>query len=247
LAVSGWSSPKNVETADLDPKGLTKALEEQMEKLAKSSVGLDSLYKTLIGKPDLMGFIELSQERWILEGYYAEGSRARRIDYLSILVEEHLPGLVERRDDPALFTLFVGLRDNVMRAGAAANHADAIIREQVLLDRPLILEPYLDSRSDLGVVDPVVLLSRVIAFATDSIDPADLLRSPGAIEGALSELAFANRCVGAVRNELEWVVDALGVLKEIVRVLDGDIRSAVTEIGVDPSSTVGEPVQSPAA
>jgi hypothetical protein len=249
LVVSGWSSPKNIGAPDLDPTELADDLEKQMTELEKTSGNLDALYRILTkaDKPELMGFLQLSQERWTLESYYAEGSRSRRLGYLSTLAEVHLPGLVERRDDPVLFTLAIALRNNVIRARAAANHADAIVREQVLLDRPQILEPFLDKHRELVAMDPVVVLARAVAYATDSIAVDDLLKSSTAIEAALDELRFANRCVGAIRNEIQWVTEALHGLKEVIRLMETDIREAANEVEALPRLGMAGPGLAPGA
>ncbi|HEX6687592.1 MAG TPA: hypothetical protein VF085_02875 [Solirubrobacterales bacterium] len=238
LIASGWSSPKDLGPPDLDPPHVMAALDEQMEKLATSAGELDDLYRSLIGETDLNTLLELSQQRWTLEGYYLEGSRTRRVTYLSNLVEMNLPGLVERRDDPALFALYVALRDDVTRIRAAANHADMIIHEQVLMNRPPILEPYLRAHNESIFIDPIALLARVIASATDELSEqgnvAEMQESRKVREDELKRLAFANRCMGAVRNELQWVYDALGTLRKIIKALEADIGAAALEVGSHP-------------
>jgi len=225
LVATGWSSPKNIGSPDLDPARVGSGLEQQSDELAKASAELDALYQRLIQEAVLEGFFDLASSGGGLDGYYAEGSRARRLHYLSVVVDAHLPGLIQRRDDPELFGLFVALRDSVVRARAASHHADAVIREQVLLDRPQILVPYLDTQNAASAIDPVPLLARAIEYATTT-----LMNAPGGLtDKSLDQLAFAKRCVGVIRNEMQWVEDALQVLRRIIRMLEADIRATIDD------------------
>jgi hypothetical protein len=221
LIATGWSSPKNIGPPDLDPAAVRHGLEQQAVKLAQASADLDDRYQQLDAEAGILDFIRLARQRWRFELYYAEGSRERRLRYLSLLVDAHLPGLIERRDDPNLFALFVALRDDAVRATASANHADAVIREQIFLDRPPILMSYLGAQNVLSAIDPVAVLARAIEYATNALS-----KPGGPPDDAFAQLAFAKRCVGAVRNELQWVVDALYVLNDIIVTLAADIRDA---------------------
>jgi hypothetical protein len=219
LVATGWSSPKNVGTPDLDPAVVNQQLAKEITKLREASARLDALYGRLRTEPGIMELIELDSERWSFSAYYAEGSRSRRLHYLSVLLEAHLPGLIERRDDPELFARFVALRDTAVQAGAAADHADAVIRERVLVDRPPILEDYLNRQNALSAFDPVAILAFAIENAVRALETRASLP-----EGFPEELEFATRCVGAVRNELQWVEDALRMLHEVIETLEDDIR-----------------------
>jgi len=99
------------------------------------------------------------------------------------------------------------------------------------MDRPPILDPYLKAHPESAAIDPVALLARVITHATDELTEqsivAEMLKSGKVREESLARIRFANRCVGAVRNELQLVNDALGTLLKIIRHLEADIRAAV--------------------
>lgn len=244
VSVTGWSRPRHLVASDFDPEKFMGALQTQLEVLSKARDGLESIHQTL-GKGDLHGFNELSTEQWAFKAYYGEGSRTRRIEYLSILADKHLSALTQRRDDATLFGLLVGLRDNVMWAAAAAHHADAVIREMVLADRRPILLPFLESHRDLGAVDPVLLLDRVVAYMTSTNDIGDLLIKLSKRESGIEELVFAASCSAAVRNEIEFVERSLGALREIVRILAPEIKKAVGEVGIAPKMEFAGPGRSP--
>lgn len=91
VSVTGWSRPRRLAASDFDPEKFMDALQTQLEVLSKARDGLESIYQTL-SKGDLQGFNELSTEQWAFKAYYGEGSRTRRIEYLSILVDKHLSG-----------------------------------------------------------------------------------------------------------------------------------------------------------
>jgi len=229
LAASGWSDPKNVGQEALDPEKIAQELAKEAGVLSEASSRLDELHRGLGRGADLEFVLNLAQQHWAMELYYAEGSRSRRIDYLSILIDGHLPALVERRDDEQLFSLLVALRDCVVRAEASANHADAIIRERILVDRPLLLEPFLAARSGLGAVDPLALFGRALKYATDQVLHKELLEPEPRLEETVENLSFANRCIGAIRNEMQWVEDSLHACRQIVEILEPEIRVAASE------------------
>lgn len=132
-----------------------------------------------------------------------------------------------------------------MWAAAAAHHADAVIREMVLADRRPILLPFLESHRDLGAVDPVLLLDRVVAYMTSTNDIGDLLIKLSKKESGIEELVFAASCSAAVRNEIEFVERSLGALREIVRILAPEIKKAVGEVGIAPKMEFVGPGRSP--
>lgn len=221
LVATGWSSPMNTVPPDLSPAAVVRDLEEEAEKLAAASDRLDEVYRQLIGKGGLEGVLELSGQQSAFELYYAEGSRTRRLQYLSTLVHSHLPGLIERRDDSELFSLFAVLRDSVIQAGAAAHHADAVIYERLFLDRPEVLVPFLDAQNALPAFDPVAVFARAIDYATDVAVESEDQR-----EELSAYVKDVSRCVGAVRNELQWVREALLALRKVICKLEDDILSA---------------------
>lgn len=233
LIATGWSSPKDIGPTDLDPAVAVNTLGDRVATLEKSSRKLDELYNAMTnGEHELEVLVTLMYEAWTLQEYYLEGSRPRRLDYLSLLVENHLPNMVERRDDPVLFNLFVTLRYAVLGAFAAARHADDVIRERVLMDRPVLLAPYLDEHSEASTVDPVALLSRVISYATGQYDSARVERALTSKdhEAPLGELSFVSRCIGAVRNDMQWVAKALETLKEVLEELEPEIDESTDEV-----------------
>jgi hypothetical protein len=210
-----------------------RAASVEAGEIEESSRRLDSLYERMATESELVAVLDIARDIKVLRIYDLEGTRRRRLDYLTSLVNTYLPTLVERRDEPRLFTKFVVLRQAVLAAVAAGKHADAIIHERVLMDRPEILEPYLDSHPELVASDPVVVLRRVTEFIVLAYDRERVERIlkkevPG--HDSLGELSFLPDCLGHVRNEMQWVVKSLNLLNAVIDYLEPDLRPSPTDV-----------------
>ena len=233
LIASGWSSPKDINSEDLDPKKARERLEAQSAELKESSRRLDALYERLGTESELVAVVDIAHDIKTLRLYDLEGTRCRRLDYLTSLVNAYLPTLVERRDDPRLVTKFVVLRQAVLAAVAAGRHAGAVIHERVLMDRPEILKPYLDCHPELISSDPVVTLRRATEFIALAYDPERverILKKEASGHDSLGELSFLPDCLGHVRNEMQWVVKALDLLNDVLSYLEPHLRPSPADV-----------------
>lgn len=242
LAATGWSNPQNLPAPTLHPAPVLAELAKAREELREQWTNIDTAYQKLIsdsppdkdsdpGEALVIAALTLQATAVPLELYYLEGSRTRRLQYLEHLVDEDIPRLVDRRSDPKLAGIGIELRDRVASALAGAEHADTIIRERILVERPPILSEYLGAGSAFEVLDPVAMLFRSIKAATDKI-----LRqqSTGAGPGEPYVFGFANRCLGAVRNEVQWVEAALGALSDIISLLREEVDNALMALPTPP-------------
>jgi hypothetical protein len=105
--------------------------------------------------------------------------------------------------------------ETVALVRVSVGHTDPIIYERILVERPEILSEFLQGQPDPSGFDSVALVSLVIG----AVDWKRVSND--------TALGFANRTLGAVRNELQRVVQALSRLAEIVRLLGDDIDESM--------------------
>lgn len=224
LAASGWSNVRTEGSPDLSPAVIRAELAESRGSLTSSVTKINQLYEQLRGarkgRNEEM-FLAWSQLPSTLESYYSEGSRARRLSYLQEIVDTHLPALIERRDDPELSNQAAVLRNCVASAKASAQHTDTVILAHVLDERPPVLEPFLTSHGALSLLDPVFVLAGALKTTASSV-----LEALTAAQDPWRDVAFANRCLGGLRQEMWWIADALTALDVIVEHLNDDMAAA---------------------
>jgi hypothetical protein len=224
LAATGWSQPKNLGPVDLHASSVLAELEETHERLEKFATELDDSYESLTSQrttgTDLKDtvanqWLDLFSSQSTFSLYYLEGSRKRRLHALQHAADVDLPRLLERRRDPELAESVSAFVESVALVRASEQHTDPIVYERILVERPEILSEFLQGQPDLGGFDSVALVSLAIQAVDYKAVPNE------------NDLLFANRSVGAVRNELQWVVEALSRLAEIVRLLADDIDESI--------------------
>jgi hypothetical protein len=224
LAATGWSQPQNLGPFDLHASSVLAKLQEKHKELAEYATKLDDSYESLTSSRTtgtdlkdkvLLQWLELFDSRSTFSFYYREGSRKRRLHALQHAADVDLPRLLERRRDPELAESVSAFVESVALVRASEQHTDPIVYERILVERPEILSEFLQRQPDLGGFDSVALVSL-------AINAVDLERVPND-----HALLFANHTVGAVRNELQWVVEALSRLAGIVRLLANDIDESI--------------------
>ena len=224
LAASGWSNPMNLGRPDLASAVLIENLEKSSSRLSGWSAKFDEIHKEASERAtaevdSALKVLFLASD---LKLYWAEGSRRRRLEYLNQIVQVHLPTLIDRRNDAELAAHGAELRDFVVSAFASADQADAIIHERIFHGEAPGLAGY-RSDENLRFREPVLLL----AGGLEAVQKE--LMSTMAFEG--NAVGFAIRCVGALRNELQWVAAALDCLARIIADLGDEIDESASEIG----------------
>jgi hypothetical protein len=224
LAATGWSQPMNIGAFDLHASSVLAELEETHHKLEGHAISLDGSYESLTSSrtegTDLKDAVfeqwaKLFSAKSTFNRYYLEGSRKRRLHALQHAADVDLPRLLERRHDPELAERASTFIEMVALVRVSVDHTDPIVYEHILVVRPEILSEFLQGQPDLSGFDSVALVS----LAIEAVDWTRVSND--------TALLFANRTLGAVRNELQWVVQALSRLAEIVRLLGDDIDESM--------------------
>jgi hypothetical protein len=235
LVASGSENAVDFRPAAFDLPQAKKSLGEEIERLEALRSQLSGAM-TNVGKGSALQVIfAIPWAAKDLRGYYRGGARPRRLSYLATLVDNHLPGLVERHDDPGLFSEFVALRYAVLSATAAATDVEEQVRVRILMDRPEVLQQFLEEHPDSSAIDPVNLLIRASLFIVGEYEnPATMrqhLESQADGDTTLRQLDFVPICLDTVATEITGVKDALTCLQDILehKDLEADILLAEEE------------------
>jgi hypothetical protein len=220
LIASGSESPTDFRPADFDLPQAKARLDDEIGRLQELSEKLDGIVKETEDKSELYVVFAAPWGSTNLAGYYRAGARPRRLSYLATLVETHLPGLVERYDEPRLFAKFVDFRYAVMAAAAAARDTEEQIRIRILMDRPEVLRPFLSEHPDSFVIDPVSLLVQAGRSIVEKYENPETMRTRleahADADATAWHLDFIPHCFGAVANEISAIQRALEALKDLL-------------------------------
>lgn len=220
-AATGWSDAGGLARPTLRADDVGQSLRSEARELDDLASELDTLRGQLDDDGDAdpvdrtVALLGLPAE---LVGYNAEGSRGRRLGYLEAIVRHDLDRLVARRLDPALAERAELLRDRVVAATNAADHADAVLRGRIVGSRPGNVPSGPVESPGSASLDPLETLALAVKSAGE--------RARDAIGRLDDQARTLRRPLGALRNELRRVSEALVLVAEIVHLLRDEIDDA---------------------
>jgi hypothetical protein len=224
LAASGWS-PLDIQPTATDDEAL-RGMREEIDEFRGIADQLEKMHER---KPDdVERVFDFQELKFLIDRYLSEGSRERRFEYLDYLLLE-VSSIEGAEDDPLAVEIGV-FRRTVPKAIAWRTHTDTTVIERLLVERVVVgssREPA--SEEDRALREVAQLDAAVVAR-----EPLYLLETYAAMQStdakALDDANRRwdpiNRCVGALRNELRAVAQALERLLrllELATTSEGDI------------------------